>query len=218
VIVRSLPADRRLPLAYVALGDSTVYGLGASSSSRNYVSRVFAHLRIEYPAATLVNRGTCMATAAEVLARQLPDTILDRPDVVTLSVGPNDLRQGHSPQEFARRVEVILERIDRETRATVIVNRLPDMAFCPRFREPERSMVAALTRHYNHALQHVTDSFGIDLVDIGIAEHPEAERQRFFCDDGYHPSDDGYAAWATAIWASLRRHVPERQAQTLISA
>lgn len=155
-----------------------------------------------------------MAAAADVLAHQVPDAILDRPDLVTLSVGPNDLRQGRSPQEFARRVEVILERLDRETEAAVIVNRLPDMAFCPRFREPERSLVAAMTRHYNHALQHVTDSFGIELVDIGLADYPEAFRARLFSEDGYHPSDDGYAAWATALWATLRGKIPQRSSSS----
>ena len=65
---------------------------------------------------------------------------------MTLSVGPNELRQGHSSQEFAHRVEVILERIGRETEAVVVINRLPDMTFCPRFREPERSAVWASLR------------------------------------------------------------------------
>ena len=209
MINRLLPGGRRTPLKYVALGDSTAFGLGASNPTENYVMRLLARLRVEYPLATVVNRGECMATAADVLAHQIPDAILDRPDLVTLSVGPNDLRQGRSPQEFARRVEVILERLERETEAAVIVNRLPDMALCPRFREPERSLVAAMTRHYNHALQHVSDSFGIELVDIGLADYPEALRTRLFSEDGYHPSDDGYAAWATALWAALREKIPE---------
>ena len=78
---------------------------------------------------------------------------MDRPHLVTLSVGPNDLRQGRAPREFARRVEVILERLQRDTSAAVILNALPDLGLSRRFREPERSMVAALTRHYNHALE-----------------------------------------------------------------
>jgi lysophospholipase L1-like esterase len=215
MIKRSLPSDRRRALSYVALGDSTVYGLGATSPTRHYVARLFEFLRLEYPAARLSNRGACLATAADVLAHQVPDALMDRPDLVTLSVGPNDLRQGRSPDEFGRRVEVILERLHRETAATVVVNRLPDMAFCPRFREPERSLVAAMTRHYNHALQHVADGFGVELVDIGIADCPPDQRQAFFCDDGYHPSDQGYAAWATAMWADIRDRIPLQPARRL---
>src|SRR6202045_3973427 len=180
MINRSLPSDRRTPLVYVALGDSTVYGLGA-----------------------------CLATTADVLAHQVPDAIMDRPHLVTLSVGPNDIRQGRTPQDFAGRVEVILERLERDTDAAVILNALPDLALSPRFREPERSMVAALTRHYNHALQHVADDFGIELVDLTITD-PVVDPQRFFSDDGYHPSDDGYAAWAGAMWEAVWARIPER--------
>jgi lysophospholipase L1-like esterase len=195
---------------YVALGDSTVYGLGASSPSTHYVARLFWRLHTEYPFARLANRGACLATTADVLAHQVPEAIMDRPHLVTLSVGPNDLRQGRSPQDFAGRTEVILERLQRDTNAAVILNALPDLALSPRFREPERSMVAALTRHYNHALQHVADNFGIECVDLGIKDQIHEDSQRFFSEDGYHPSDDGYAAWASAMWEAVWARIPER--------
>ena len=210
MINRSLPSDRRTPLVYVALGDSTVYGLGASSPSTHYVARLFWRLHAEYPLTRLANRGVCTATTADVLAHQVPDAIMDRPHLVTLSVGPNDLRQGRAPQDFAGRTAVILERLQRHTDAAVVLNALPDLALSPRFREPERSMVAALTRHYNHALQHVADEFGIALVHLSLEHHLEGDPQRFFSDDGYHPSDAGYAAWAGAMWEAVRGRIPER--------
>lgn len=209
MISRSLPSDRRTPLVYVALGDSTVYGLGATSPNSHYVARLFASLQWEYPAARLTNLGTCLATAADILANQVADAILRQPQLVTLSVGPNDLRQGRGPDAFARRVEVILDRLDRETDAVVLLNAVPDLAWAPRFREPERSIMAALTRHYNHALQHVADGFGMDLVDIAIGDRPEREQRSFFSEDGYHPSDAGYAAWAASMWKALREKIPE---------
>jgi len=70
-------------------------------------------------------------------------------------------------------------------------------------------MVAAPTRHYNHALRHVADGFGVNLVDLEIGGLPERELERFFCDDGYHPSDAGYAAWAGVIWEAVRARIPE---------
>jgi acyl-CoA thioesterase I len=209
MINRSLPSDRRTALVYVALGDSTVYGLGASSASTHCVARLFWRLHSEYPLARLANRGACLATMADVLAHQVPEAIMDRPYLITLSVGPNDLRQGRSPQEFAARTEVILERLQHDTDAAVILNALPDLALSPRFREPERSMVAALTRRYNHALAHVADDFGIELVDLGIRNQID-DPQRFFSEDGYHPSDAGYAAWAGAMWEAVRGRIPEQ--------
>ena len=211
MLTRSLPSDRGTPLHYVALGDSTAYGLGASSPSRHFVARLLAHLRIEYPAARLTNQGACAATVADVLAGQLPATIVADPHLVTLSVGPNDLRQGHPARDFAGRLEVLLERLAHETGAMVVLNSLPDLGFCPRFAEAERSLVMALTTQYNHALRDVAGRLGVEVVDLGLAGRPEAERRRFFCDDGYHPSDDGYAAWADAMWATIRRKIPDRR-------
>ena len=209
MIRRSVPSDRRTPLVYIALGDSTVYGRGATSPNSHYVARLFACLQQEYPAARLTNLGTPMATAADVLATQVADAILHQPNLVTLSVGPNDLRQGRAPNDFARRVDVILERLDRETTAVVLLNALPDLARAPRFREPERSMMTALIRHYNHALQHVADGFGIDLVELDISDRPDNEQRSFFSEDGYHPSDAGYAAWAASMWQALRQKILE---------
>lgn len=215
MFTRSLPSDHRAPLVYAALGDSTVYGLGASSPNTNYVGRLFASLQWEYPSARLTNLGTCLATAADVLAEQVPNAILLQPQLVTLSVGPNDLRQGRGPDDFGRRVEVILERLDRETDAAVVLNALPDLGSAPRFRPEERSMVAALTRHYNHALRHVADSFDVDLVDLELGDRAESELHRLFSEDGYHPSDAGYAVWAGVLWEAVRARIP---AQTDLAA
>ena len=139
---------------------SAGHSLGARSPARHYVARLFDRVRDEYPAARLLNRSACMATAADLLAQQVPDAVLERPHLVTLSVGPNDVRRGFSAQDFARRVEVILERLQCKTEASVVVNLLPDMAFCRRFSTAEGSLVSAMTPHYNHALQHVADGFG----------------------------------------------------------
>src|SRR5438094_10669058 len=54
---RLLPADRGAAVMYVALGDSTVVGVGASSPERNYVSRGYARLPSAYPDAPLANLG-----------------------------------------------------------------------------------------------------------------------------------------------------------------
>src|SRR4030095_9485311 len=86
-----LPADRGAAILYVALGDSTVEGVGASSRSRNYVSRLHERLRAGYPAARRANLGAGGATSADVRARQLDRAIELHPQLVTLAIGPNDI-------------------------------------------------------------------------------------------------------------------------------
>src|SRR2546428_9158014 len=76
---RLLPADRSTAVTYVALGDSTVEGVGASRPELNYVSRIHARLRAVYPSARLTNLGVGGATSGDVLARQLDRAIERRP-------------------------------------------------------------------------------------------------------------------------------------------
>ena len=66
MITRSLPSDRRTPLVYVALGDSTVEGEGASRQDASYVGRLYARLRSIYPAARMINLGIGGATSTDV--------------------------------------------------------------------------------------------------------------------------------------------------------
>src|SRR5262249_56594302 len=72
---RTLPADRNAAIQYVALGDSTVEGVGATRAKFNYVSRLHERLRAVYPATRLDNLGVGGATSADVLQRQLERAI-----------------------------------------------------------------------------------------------------------------------------------------------
>src|SRR5687768_5607964 len=69
---RLLPAAPAAAVLYVALGDSTVEGVGASAPPRHYVGRLHERLLAVYPHARLINLGVGGATAAGVLRRQLP--------------------------------------------------------------------------------------------------------------------------------------------------
>jgi lysophospholipase L1-like esterase len=105
--VRMLPRDRDVAVLYVALGDSTVAGLGASSPQTNYVSRLYARLREVYPRAQVTNLGVSGATSADVVRDQLPRTVALQPHLVTLSIGPNDITQGKDVEQYERNVEMI---------------------------------------------------------------------------------------------------------------
>src|SRR5206468_12289310 len=77
---RTLPAARDAPIVYVALGDSTVEGIGASRPELNYVSRLSARLREVYRHARVENLGVGGATSIDVLARQLDRAVALAPE------------------------------------------------------------------------------------------------------------------------------------------
>jgi lysophospholipase L1-like esterase len=206
---RLLPADRSAAVTYVALGDSTVEGVGASSPRLNYVSLVHARLRAVYPNARLTNLGVGGATSAHVLLRQLDRAIELSPHLVTLSIGPNDITTGVSVTSYERNLETVFGRLGSETTAVVVANLIPDLAVTPRFsRSRKRDAVATLTVRFNDALARRARAHGVQLVDLYAASQREVPRRpELLWSDGYHPSDAGYARWAELLWEGVEARI-----------
>jgi len=206
---RALPTDCRATVTYVALGDSTVEGVAASTPAKNYVSRVHERLRAIYPGARVVNLGVGGAVSADVLDQQLERAVKLDPDLVTLSIGPNDITGGVKVEEYERNVDRILGTLMERTHALVVVNLLPDLAVTPRFRRSDRrDLVGRLTVRFNEALAKQAWRHGVAVVDLYERSRDEVPRQpELIAADGYHPSDLGYARWAELMWATVEPKV-----------
>ncbi len=202
--MRTLPRDRDVPIGYVALGDSTVAGVGATRPEKNYVGRIFARLKDRYPAAIVHNLGVAGATSADVTRQQLPKAVALRPTLVTLSVGPNDITRGRDIAEYERNVDEILGTLARETEAVVVVNTLPDMAVSPIFTAQEKQIVGALARAFNDVLVGKAREYGAEVVEHDAPSRDEVPADTgLFAADNYHPSDAGYARWAEFMWRGV---------------
>ena len=205
---RTLPADRDAPIVYVALGDSTVEGIGASRPELNYVSRLSARLREVYRHARVENLGVGGATSIDVLARQLERAVALAPDLVTLSVGPNDITERVPLADYTRNVETIFRRLVAET-GGLQLRVVSDLAVTPRFRGHEaEAMVARRSIEFNAALARLAKRHGVDIVDLYAPSQREVPaRPELMAGDGYHPSDVGYARWAELMWEAIRSRI-----------
>lgn len=205
---RMLPADRNAEVVYVALGDSTVQGIGATNRQANYVSRLHARLRERYPNARMENLGVGGATSRDVLRRQLDRAVELKPHLLTVSVGPNDITSRVPVGQYAENMEAILGRLAGETDAVIVINLLPDLAVTPRFRGETAALVGRLSTEFNDALAAVADRHGAIVVDLYAASRREVPgRPELLALDGYHPSDLGYARWAELMWEAVRTRI-----------
>jgi lysophospholipase L1-like esterase len=160
----------------------------------------------------VVNLGVGGATAADVIADQLERAVLLQPQLVTLSIGPNDIT-GHVPiEEYARNVQTVFSRLTAETRAVIVANLLPDLAITPRFHgRPAAPAVGGLTVKFNDALATVAGRYGVEVVDLYTASRAELPRRpELIGADGYHPSDLGYERWADLLWGGVTRRLAAR--------
>lgn len=207
--MRMLPADPGAEVVYVALGDSTVEGVGASTARNNYVGRLDARLRDRYPRARTVNLGVAGATSLDVLDAQLARAIAFQPHLVTLSIGPNDITTRVPPATYARNLDTILARLARETSAVIVVNLLPDLAITPRFRNRDSApVVGRLSVEFNNIVARTAKRHGALVVDLYRASRREVPgHPELLSADGYHPSDLGYARWAELMWDAVRTRI-----------
>jgi acyl-CoA thioesterase-1 len=204
--VRMLPANRGAEVVYVALGDSTVEGIGASTAGNNYVGRLDARLRERYPRARTVNLGVAGATSYDVLEGQLARAVELKPDLVTLSIGPNDITAKVPVETYAEHLDAILGRLAGNTKAVVVVNLLPDLAVTPRFRNRNSApRVARLSAEFNDVVARTAKRHGALIVDLyGASRREVPGHPELLAADGYHPSDLGYARWAELMWEAVR--------------
>lgn len=190
------------PITYVALGDST--GVGVGGTGGGYVPLVFGKLQGSLPGSQLRNYSVSGATSSDVLARQLEKAIAAKPQLVTISVGVNDIRRSVSLDRFGANYDEMLRRLETETDAVVVVSNLPDLSSSRHVPQPIRPQMRAAIEQYNGRLRAVAQTRGSLLFDIYSLTHENlGEESEYFARDGFHPSDAGYEMWAEKLWPTV---------------
>jgi lysophospholipase L1-like esterase len=88
----------------VALGSSSTYGAGASTSAATYPSRLAEELARHFPGHELsvLNRGVNGQQITDMLARLETAVIAERPDLVLWQVGTNSVLRDNSLETASR--------------------------------------------------------------------------------------------------------------------
>jgi len=197
--------NRRRPFTYAAIGDSTVEGVGASKPAKAYAGILYAIIKQNFKHATYYNFGVSGARAIDVLEGQTEKAVAVRPDLITLSVGANDIVRRTSLEAFRASLTALIERLQAETEAIIVITNVPNFSrlrSVPRLLKPvarrriERFNAAILDIAHSHNLIYI-DTFQTSTVFAH--NYPEA-----VAGDNFHPSDFGYALWASTIAAAIQ--------------
>ena len=122
---------------YLALGDSTGIGVGASHGG-GYVERLYRRLLSLRPDALLVNLCQSGATSADVRDDQMPRAGRTTPSLITLGIGINDVTWQSREEAFAVNLEEIAVAL-AALRAPVVIMNIPDLALAPAAARFDRS-------------------------------------------------------------------------------
>ena len=190
----------------VWIGDSTAFGVGVTDGADGVASRVAAE-RGE----RVVMFAVSGATMEDMHRDQVPRVAALEPDRVYVSIGANDVTHLTSQVSFASGYDALLGRLP--TDVDVVVLGVPDMGAPPRLLQPLRAIAGFRGRQLDGlARRAVADAPArrdatTTYVDIAGPTGPPFRRDpdRYFADDGYHPSGAGYELWADAVLAAVGR-------------
>lgn len=182
-------ADVSGDLLYVALGDSTAQGIGASRPARGYVGLLADDLAHRTGRSVrVVNLSVSGAKVDSVLHDQLPALRRlvreRRPDLVTLGVGSNDAGRTN-PEAFRASLLRVLAALPPGARVADV----PDFQGGPRL-----AAAAALSRVVREEVARRPDLVAVDLYDA-----TRAMTWRDYAGDFFHPGDRGYRRYADAF-------------------
>ncbi|MDB5175790.1 MAG: esterase [Candidatus Saccharibacteria bacterium] len=178
-------------ITYVALGDSTAQGIGASEPGNGYVGLLANDIaRATCKSVHTINLSVSGARIHDVIEKQLPQLHKYKPDVVTIEIGANDATQ-FDAQKFEREFRQLLPALPRGT----IVSNLP--YFGGRIKRSSE-----VTQANKIIARAVKEQGGLRLADVYSATKVN-NSVRNYAADWFHPSDRGYRNWRDAFWRPL---------------
>ncbi len=167
------------------IGDDSIVLLGDSITAEGQWDRLL-------PDRPLVNEGHPGFTTAQLVPVAERVAAAD-PAVVIILTGTNDIRDGHPPTWTRERLEVLVDRLEDGSQATIVVQTVLPRA--------DRS---AAVRQVNVEVRELAEQRGLGLLDLyetfddGTGALRDHETY-----DGLHLTEDGYRRWANELEAVL---------------
>lgn len=190
----------REKFTYVAIGDSTVEGIGATEKAKSFAWVVYDVLKKENKSAKFHNLGKSGAKVSDIIDNQLQEVLDLEPDLVLISVGANDVRARTQVANFERDIKYLVETLCGQTSAKIVISSIPDFSGLPSIPFFIRFYVNGVIKKFNNVLRRRANEVQATFVDLHSGSGVFAKNYpELISSDGFHPSDLGYAFWAAAI-------------------
>lgn len=182
-VVKPAAADGA-PVRVLLLGDSLTAGYGLPASQA-LPAQLQTLLRQRGREVEVINGGVSGDTLAGGRAR-LPWLLKDRPDVVVVALGGNDALRGLPPEQVARELDAILERLRQAGVGILLAGMRAPANFGPDY-------VSRFNRAFPEAAARHRVALHPFLLE-GVALRPALN-----LDDGIHPNAQGVAVIARGL-------------------
>jgi len=188
--------DGPQPLSLLALGDSTIAGVGVDDPMQGLAAHIARGLyRRTARGVTWGSFGQRGATTKDVWAQYLPPALeaTSKADIIVLSVGAHDAITLKSVSEVeSYLLQTITTVHTHHPHALVMVSSMPAFHRFSAIPRPLRTIMAGHAQAIERHLRPLVE----DLPYALMSPPPTIYPADFFAADSFHPSAQGYAMWA----------------------
>jgi lysophospholipase L1-like esterase len=185
---------------YVAIGDSLTAGRGDEGRDGcpiGWAQRLADILGVRTTVrCSLTNLAVDGATVHEVLSKQLPAVAARKPDLVSVTVGINDIRRRDFDElSFKADLGQLFEAL-AATQATLLTCTLPDLTAIMSLSQDLREVVRERMRLASDIIREQAESYGAVCLDAWSL--PGVTDPDLYAPDRLHPNSRGHQFIAAA--------------------
>ncbi len=189
-------------LVLAMLGDSSAAGYGVHVDADTPAARIATGLSGLSRRPVRLRNVAMVGAQSSALAGQLAKVLPERPDLVVIMIGANDVTHRVRAAESVRHLSAALATL-AENGIPVVVGTCPDLGTIRPIAQPLRWLARRLSRTLAAAQVVAVVAAGGRAVSLGDILGPEfATRREFFSEDQFHPSAIGYARAAEVLLPS----------------
>ena len=185
---------------YVAIGDSLTAGRGDEGRDGRpvgWAQRLADVLSVRTGVrCRLINMAVEAATVSQVRRKQLPGVAACRPDLVSVTVGMNDVRaRSFEEMNFKAELGQLFEAL-AATQATLLTCTLPDITAVMNLSPDLADIVRERLRLASDIIREQAESYGAVCLDAWAM--PAAADPELYGPDRVHPNSQGHQFIAAA--------------------
>ena len=194
-------SDPRAP-ALLHLGESTVAGVGAEDFSQAFTAALFRELQPGTRLSNWAAIGRNGVTAAGLLSElQNAEAVPHHTGVIVITLGVNDTTAFTTLSAWRNNLRQLVRHLPQPSQQRpLFFTQVPDMSGFPALPLPLNLFLGLRSRQLDMALQQLCREQQWHHVALTMKVPPQ-----LMADDGYHPNQRGYQAWASSLAATMNR-------------
>ncbi|RZV34758.1 MAG: SGNH/GDSL hydrolase family protein [Chromatiales bacterium] len=189
------------PFRLLAVGDSIVAGVGATTLSRALVGQTAEALAVSLESRISWHAlGASGYNSDKVLDRLIPELPDVAFDYVIVSVGVNDITGLTTLRRWRQNLSLLLEALrSHSPNAIIALAGMPPLHNFPLLPQPLRATLGLRARSFDDIARSLAGTHP-GTVHVPVEFEPDPRK---FSPDGYHPSEESYAEYGRSMAGAL---------------